>query len=303
MRRNFLLVLAAVVVLLKGSTVAAQAAEPTIEPAPRPLPYSMPFQLRSAGIATLLRLDTAIAGSDAGATVVPMFAAAYKAWPTVSFMFRMGYSANFPSGANNGGAFTNPLIAVTYAPAIAPEWKLALFGAVAAPLGQGGGDSPNADTAAALGAGRLARSALDNTMFGVNYATVVGGVGAAYLVRGFTFQAEVTLLQGFRARGPDSQDGAVTNSTENLWIGYTLLPQFSFGVELRHQHFLSTPAAVRGNAAVRDQTSLAIGARTRIAIGDSLVLPIGVSYSRAIDSPMSAAHYNVFFVDVPVVFQ
>lgn len=284
------------------TTASTEATAPPAPP-PTPPPYAMPFQLRPAGVSNVARIDFAIAGYNGGATLAPMFMGAYKLRPDLSVMFRIGYSALFPSGGSSSGALTNPLIGATYAPPISPNVRLAFFGAFAAPFGQGGGDTPDAAQVAALGAGRAARSAMDNTLFATNYATVVVGAGAAYLWNHFTFQVDLTLLQGFRARGPEAQDGSVTNSTENLWVGYSVLPALTVGVELRHQRFLSTPASVRANAAARDQTTFGLGVRTRIVLSDHVAIPLGVSYSRAIDAPMSTLHYNIVMVDIPFVFQ
>ena len=53
-------------------------------------------------------------------------------------------------------------------------------------------------------AGISARSAMDNALFAVDYWTVIGGLGLARITPGSTLQAEVTVLQLTRARGPTS---------------------------------------------------------------------------------------------------
>ena len=298
---------ACVAVLVAFTSVRARAEDSGAQApsensvAPTPAPYVVPFQLRSAALSNVVRVDSAIAFADGGTTVAPNLMAMYKVLPTLGVMARVTYSALFPKTGSTSGAFANPLVGVSYAPTLSRDWKLSVFGGVSLPIGQGGGSPADPAQASAITAGRLARSAMDNAIFTVNYSTIALGGSLAYLWNRFTFQVDLTLLEGFRVRGATTQDSAVTNSTENLWIAYSFMPEFSLGVELRHQQFLSTPAAVRANATARDQTTLALGARTRIPLG-GIVIPLGVSFARALDNPMSGQHYNILFVDIPIVF-
>jgi len=47
---------------------------------------------------------------------------------------------------------------------------------------------------------------------------------------------------------------------------------------------------------------VAIGPRAHFAIGRGLFLRSGISYTGALDNPLSAASYNVLQVDVPGAF-
>ena len=82
---------------------------------------------------------------------------------------------------------------------------------------------------------------MDNSMFAVDYFTIFPGADLAYVAHGLTVQAEATLFQLTRVRGKDTvpgKDSSNTNLTAGLHVGYFVIPQFSVGVELRHQRWL-----------------------------------------------------------------
>jgi hypothetical protein len=100
---------------------------------------------------------------------------------------------------------------------------------------------------------------MDNALFAVNYWTVIGGLGLARITHGLTLQAEVTVLQLTRARGPETQDKSRTNLTAGLHAGHFFSPKVSFGAEVRVQRWLRP----------------------------------GLSYARAFDDPMKRSGYDV----------
>ena len=51
-----------------------------------------------------------------------------------------------------------------------------------------------------------------------------------------------------------------------------------------------------------DTTTVAIGPRANFSIGRGMFLRPGISYSRALDQPLSGQSYNMLQVDVPVLF-
>jgi opacity protein-like surface antigen len=175
----------------------------------------------------------------------------------------------------------------------------------------GGGNTPEAGTNTANGAGRDARSAMDNAMFAVNYFTPLVGAGVAYVDNKLTVQVEATVLELFRVKGDNAAtatDSTRTNSTAGIHVGYFVIPQLSFGGELRYQRWLTTPTRlVMGMKtdildANKDTTSVAIGPRAHFAIGNGMWLRPGISYSRVLDKPLSDASYNMVQVDIPVIF-
>jgi hypothetical protein len=205
----------------------------------------------------------------------------------------------------------NPVVGGTYVLKLTPEFKLGLFLGLTIPIGGGGGDTPDPSNALAAKSGILARSAMDNAMFAVNDFTIFPGVGLAFVKSGFTVQAETTLLQLFRVRGdatpamglPKNPDSSKTNLTMGLHVGYFVIPQLSIAAELRHQRWLSTPVAVKNDMtdSIRDNTTVALGIRAHIKVGDTWIRP-GLSYSRGLDDPMSLNAYNILQLDVPVIF-
>ena len=127
-----------------------------------------------------------------------------------------------------------------------------------------------------------------------------------------TAVSEATLFQLLRVHGDDagkgSTDAARTNSTMGLHVGYFVIPALSLGAELRYQRWLSTPTQLVMGAKVdipdvnKDTTTVAIGPRAHFAIGKGMWLRPGISYSRALDQPLSPSSYNMVQVDLPVIF-
>jgi hypothetical protein len=261
----------------------------------------------------VVRSDTAIAsydGKDAsgatqgGTTVATMLLASYKVTPQLAPMVRLGWVRNTPPVGNTGSALVNPIVGVTWGQKLGHDLRLAAFLGVTAPIGQGGGDSPDPTTAAATKAGVAARSAMDNAMFQVNYFTVIPAVDLAWVAHGVTLQAEVGLLQLTRVRGEKaSPDSSNTNSVFGFHAGAFVLPQLSFGGEVRYQRWLTTPSLMKdtaGNAveAKRDNLTAALGARGHFKVGKTSWLRPGVAYARAFDKPMKDASYNIVQADL-----
>jgi hypothetical protein len=294
-----------------ASDVAAQSAPSAAKPAAPP--YSLPWQLRPAAIATVLRSDTAFAfykpAAAGGSTVASMLLGSYKLTPELAPLVRLGVVSNSPPSGpmspGSGFSFINPVVGGTYLIKLDADFRLALFLGLTLPVGMGGGSSPEAKVAAANGAGVLARSAMDNAMFAVDYFAVFPGVDFAYVNHGFTVQLEATLFQLARVRGkgtPPGADASRTNLTSGLHLGYFFIPEFSAGAELRYQRWLSTPAAVKANSAVRDTVSMALGVRCHFKLSDTIWIRPGVAYARGLDDPMAKSKYNIVQLDVPVSF-
>jgi hypothetical protein len=184
---------------------------------------------------------------------------------------------------------------------LANGWRLSWFGATTLPIGGGGGDAPEAGPAAAMARGIPARSAMDNALFAVNYWTVIGGAGAARVTPRLTLQAEATVLQLTRVRGPRTQDRSRTNFTLGLHVGHFLTKRVSLGGELRMQRWLTDAAPVRANPEARDTLTGALGARIHFKAGKRTIRP-GLSYTRSLDQPLSGQGYDMVQLDVPIAF-
>lgn len=291
-----------------------QTAAPVAPPAP---PYSLPWQLRSVVATTALRSDSSVAFYDnpagqGGNSVATLLAGSYQLTSHLAPLVKLGFVQNdAPSGTASGSSFVNPIVGLTYARRV-EAFRWAVFAGAAIPIGQGSGDKPDSGVANANKYGLQARSGMDNSMFAVNYFTGIIGADAAYVARNLTVQAEATLFQSLRAHGDDagaaSTDAARTNSTMGLHVGYFVIPQLSFGAELRYQRYLSTPtqlvmgAKVDYSDGMKDTTTVAVGPRAHFSLGRGMFLRPGISYARALDQPLSSQSYNMLQVDVPVVF-
>ena len=325
--RSYWFGLALLVVFGASKAARGQAGtpdNPSVEPAPAPAagegasvvpaasvpaPYSLPWQLRPAAVGTVVRSDTAVAfyedptSGNGGSTVASMLLVSYKLMPNLAPLVRIGVVKNVPPMGGGATSFVNPVAGVTYLVKLPHELRLALFGAMAFPVGMGGGNSPDAATRAASLSGIAARSAMDNAMFAVNCLTPFGGAGLAWVAHGLTVQAEVTVLQLFRVRGEDQDpEAARPNSTFGLHVGYFVIPELSFGAELRYQRWLSTPSFVAANAASRDTATFAIGIRGHWKLGESIWFRPGIVYARGLDDPMARQRYNIVQVDLLVAF-
>jgi len=142
---------------------------------------------------------------------------------------------------------------------------------------------------------------MDNALFAVNYWTLIGGAGLARVTSDLTLQAEVTVLQLTRVRGPEGQDSSRTNLTAGLHAGHFFSPTFSLGAEIRLQRWMSEAAPVRADAAARETLTFGAGPRLHFKVGDKMIRP-GISWSRALDDPLGKRSYNMFALDVPVAF-
>lgn len=282
---------------------------------PKPPPYSLPWQLRPVTAGNVVRSDTAIGFYETptgrgGTAVASTLLASYKIRPEFAPLIRVGLVSNSPpTDKSSRSDLLNPVLGGTYAPALHPNFKLALFFGVALPFGTGGGDKPHPQAAPANAAGIRTRSAMDNAMFAVNYFTFFPGVSVAYVGHGFTAQAEATLLRLTQARGPDALDQSNTNFTTGLHLGYFPMSFLSIGGELRHQRWLSTPTAVKNDktGTLRDTSTAAIGPRLHMKLGETTWLRPGIAYVFALDNPMANAkaaptNFKIVQIDVPFVF-
>lgn len=286
------------------------AAAPTA-PAPAPAPYSLPWQLRPAVAGNVVRSDTTVAlykdakSGDPGSTVASMLLFSYKITPELAPLLRLGVVSSSPPSGDGATNIVNPALGLTYGIKLGSSIRLAAFLGMTLPIGMGGGDSAEPAKAAASRSGILARSAMDNAMFAVNDLTLFPGLDIAYVDHKLTVQAEATVLQLMRARGNKAQkDGAKTNLTTGLHVGYFFLPMLSAGGEIRYQRWLTTPAAVAADATgtLRDTATFAVGLRYHQKLGQSVWIRPGLAYARGIDKPMADQGYNIVQVDIPVAF-
>lgn len=300
-------------VLLRTGLVAASlgtaawAQQPA--PAAPPPPYSLPWLLRPATPSTVVRLDETLAffenpaSGEKGSTYVTSLIATYRASPRLVPIFRLAWIRNDAASPDPGGSgFSNPLVGVNYIRPFGKGWRFTAFVASTIPVGSGGGDAPDAGASGAMNAAIPARSSMDNALFAVNYWTLAGGVGFARITHGLTLQAEATVLQLTRARGPDTQDASRTNMTAGLHAGHFFSPRVSLGAELRLQLWLTDAAPVKNDPAARQQVTFGVGPRFHFRLPGGRWLRPGLSYTRALDDPMSGKGYDVVQLDVPLAF-
>lgn len=289
-------------------------AKPSVTP-PKPPPYSIPWGLRPALAVNVIRLDSALSffknpvTKDSGSTFVSTLLASYKITDNISPLIRIGMASNSPPegpmGANPGAAsvFLNPVVGINYSHKV-ESFRFAPFLGVALPLGSQGGNSPDPKYNAARTDGIFARSALDNAMFAVNDLVIFPGLGISYINHGFTFQIEATILKLMQVRGDEraQPDKSRTNFTGGAHLGYFIIPELSFSVELRHQRWLSNPKALATAPKGRDNTTFAFGPRAHFKLGETMWLRPGISFSTPLDDPMADREQKTIQLDIPFLY-
>ena len=142
---------------------------------------------------------------------------------------------------------------------------------------------------------------MDNALLAVNYWTLIGGVGVARVTKSLTLQAEATVLQLDRVRGPATQDGHRTNLTAGVHVGHFFSPRLSLGAEVRVQRWMTDALPVRNDPRAREQLTLGVGPRLHFKVGRRWFRP-GLAYSRALDAPMRSRGYDIVQADLPLAF-
>jgi hypothetical protein len=234
----------------------------------------------------------------------------YKVMPDLAVLARVGVVNNSPpAGGTSATSFINPLLGGVYSLSLPMDLRIGFFLGVTLPIGTGGGEAPEAAVQSANSAGILARSAMDNALFAVNYLTVIPGVGLAYVAHDFTFQIEATLLQLTRVRGENTdKDSSRTNLTSGLAVGYSILPMLSVVGELRHQRWLSNATVSAAASPAIENLSFAVGPRFTLKTGTFTLKP-GIAYMQGLAGPMANGNYTyptnsdkVIFIDLPMAF-
>jgi hypothetical protein len=242
-----------------------------------------------------------VAGNG-GTTVVTLLLASYKVTPDLAVLVRGGVVDDSPPLKDATAAFLNPALGATYVFKLGSGFRLAPFLGVTIPVGSGGGNSPDQAVRAALGAGALTRSSMDNALFAVNYMTPFPGIDLAWVGHGLTVQAEATVFQLLRTRGDAvDKDAARTNFTSGLHVGYFIIPALSVGGEIRYQRWVKNPG-IPDSDARRDTATAALGVRAHFKLSDTMWLRPGAAYVQPLDGPMTDQSYRVAQIDVPFSF-
>ncbi len=293
------------------ATAAPEVEAPAAPPAAKPPPprYSMPWMLRPVAAANVVRADMAFAFSNVRDSQPILFLGSMKVRPNLAIVGRFGFIHNTPVNGDSTTAFVNPALGALYAIQIEKNVKASLFAGTTIPIGQGGGNHPSpARRAANLPGGIFGRSSVDNALFQINYMTPIVGADIAYVGQDLTVQFETTLLELIRVRGEEvDKDPTKTNLVFGLHAGYFVLPQLSFGVELRYQYWASNAAIEKMKKPdLIDNWTLGFGPRAHIKLNEKMWLRPGVSLTMGLDLPTGFAgggfEYKIVQVDVPFFF-
>ncbi len=306
----------ALVITLLLARVASAEPEQNAEEA------SLPWQLHSVTTSSFVQADSAAAAfrdpqGNIDIAETTTLSASYQLTDHWAPMVRLGFVGNdAPGAALDGSSFGNPIAGATYSRRMNSR-RIALFAAVAVPVGSGGGNEPDPRAAKTNAASITARPA-DEPMFEVNYATAILGADVAYVKHGFTAQAEATLLQSVRARGDQTAAGTDafrTRATMGAHLGMFLGRHVSVGADLEYRRWLSHPTMLDAMTAARvpiadhDLATLtaSIGVRVHFRVGKASIHP-GLSYMRGLDglalhSPMNITKQtNAVAIAIPVLF-
>ena len=125
-------------VLSFTNIAAAQAPSP---PAPGPMAragYSVPWSLRPAVAANIVRLDSVYSVASHGNAWVSILTAGYRpvrSLPTLGLLFRSGVVGSYPGSGGSAWALTSPTFIALFTPEIAPHVRLAPTLAFSLPIG------------------------------------------------------------------------------------------------------------------------------------------------------------------------
>jgi hypothetical protein len=298
--------------LLFSIAPIAAAQAPDEPPAAKPTPpssidakakYSLPFATRPAAPPNLLRIDSPLVFQDAQTTWPSTITAGARVIPDLGIYGRIALVRNVPDTGDAGWAISNPVAFALYSPQIAPKVRLPIFAGVAFPIGSGGGDHPNMGQRTAMNASIYSRQAMDNSLFASNYLTPTVGAGIAWMDKGWTAQAEATVLELIRVKGSAlDTDETRTNFTSGASLGYFIAGLVNVNVEMHYQRWLTTPAVVKKDSAFRDQLTAGGGVRVNVPLTDTILMRPGVGYFQGVDTPMTRLGYRIVQLDVPVVF-
>jgi hypothetical protein len=293
-------------------TVLVLARVASAEPAET---VSFPWQLHPVTSANLISLDSSAAvfrdyQGNIDIASASTLSLSYRLTERWAPMLRLGFVGNnAPGAALDGSSLGNPVVGATYTRPL-KHLRLAVFGALALPVGSGGGDAPDLQAATTNTASITARPA-DEAMFEVNYATVILGADLAYVKKGFTAQAEATLLQGVRVRGADTAAGAEaarTRATLGAHLGMFLGRYVSLGADLDYRRWLtSAPMLDEMTGFDRATLTAAVGVRVHVRIASTSLHP-GLSYTRGFDGltlhgPTTFTQQtNAIAVSIPATF-
>lgn len=271
----------------------------------RVAPYSLPWQLRPVVPLNLVRSDTSFSfyGVD-GASIVSGLSASYKVMPRVAVLARLTIAEDSPPIGAGGFGFANPLIGGQIGFWPAKSVKLSMFLGVTIPVGMGGGVSPDAGSQDVNLAAMFARSGFENPLYMPDYLGGWPGIDIAYVTSGFTFQAEINMGFLARVRGPQTEKSSNVDLSMGLHAGYFIFPFASFGIDLRHARWLTTPIFVAQDLSHenKDVSTIALGPRAHVKLGDGVWWRPGLSLTLGLDRPVASSHYKTIQVDLPFSF-
>ena len=271
--------------------------------------------MRPAIAPTLARIESSVGIRNDGVAAATLFTAGEAIVPaTVGYYVRFGMTNSSLTSTNaevnnaTATAISNPLLMLLYTPELIKGLRLSVLAACTLPVGTGGGNMPSALPASSIATGIPTRSAMDNALFAVNYATPILGLGLALIKWKFTFQAEATVLQLIRVHGESTRaasDAMRTNFTSGLSVGYLVHPLLTASAELHYQHWLSAPNLLsppNGVAPAPNQLSFEVGVRTNIALSRTILARPGLSFGMGIGGAMADRDYKVIHIDFPITF-
>ncbi|MCE9573537.1 MAG: hypothetical protein K8W52_10300 [Deltaproteobacteria bacterium] len=249
---------------------------------------SLAWQLRPVTNRNLARIASAAAAFNDGngnldLAIATTWTGTYRLSDAWAPMVRLGLVGNnAPGAALDGSAFANPLVGATYTRRLGRSHRLALFGAATLPVGTG-----NARTHAAS----MTALPSDRAMFDVDAMAAIAGVDVAYVRRGFTAQAEATLVQSVRVRGPAMATATRTRAAVGAHLGYLVGWHVAVGADLHYE----------------DTLTAAVGVRMQFRVGKDTWIRPGLAYlrgldRRGLDAPLLTAHTTAVQFDLPMTF-
>jgi hypothetical protein len=265
------------------------------------------WALRGLSVTNVVRVDTVTAMSSQQATPsneqVTFLSGCYRLNDNFGVSAKWGFWHYAPNNGAQIDAYSNPAAYVNFAVPIDRHFSFAAIAGLSAPIGSGGGNSPDSNVYASVSATKYAKAMLENSLLSPNEVGVPLGFDFGYREGRFTAQLEANMSVLARVKGEaKTPDSARIPAWAAAMVGYFILPELSAAAELRYTTSLTTTAAIAKDPSTRDNMSFAVGVRGYVRIANNIAFRPGVSYGRGIEGRLNDLGYQYVQVDFPMVF-
>lgn len=299
MRRISVVVVAGAVLAMSfaaGAEAQPPAAASPTEPA-SPEQYDWPFRARAIEPRSYLRLDTALATYSASAdargyALTQLFGFGVAVTDVLVVHARGGWAFSREPNESEGAVFGNVEVGANVIARLAPEVRIGGHLSIFLPTGSAQGGDVSSHERRARQEGQRARFGIDGPLLATNELGFAAAVSLGWVHGGLVAQIELGLEPLIRVAG--SGDEAALAVQGALHLGYFVLPEWSFALELTHHQWAAGRPVGGSPDAI---TAILIGTRAHATLGGVVLRP-GIAYSHALGGPLQAVDEHVVTIDL-----